>query len=53
MWFNLGETHGDDENFGLPSLAKGGIEKLEKQMTASQIAEAQRRAREWKPKIEK
>ena len=43
MWLNLAVAQGDADS------AKR-VEKLEKEMTPEQIAEAQRLAREWKPK---
>ncbi len=43
MWLNLAVAQGDADS------AKR-VEKLEKEMTPEQIAEAQRLAREWIPK---
>ncbi len=43
MWFNLAAAQGDEE-------AKNFRDDLAKRMTSEQIAEAQRLAREWKPK---
>jgi TPR repeat protein len=43
MWFNLSETNGE-------KIAAEFRDALTKQMTPSQIAEAQRLVREWKPK---
>jgi TPR repeat protein len=43
MWYNLSAAQG----WGAASLARS---KLEKAMTPAQIAEAQKLAREWKPK---
>jgi TPR repeat protein len=46
MWFNLAARQ------GYPS-AEDHRDTLAKKMTPAQIAEAQRLAREWKPKSEK
>ena len=43
MWYNLGAAHGDLK-------AAEARDALAQQMTSTQIAEAQRLAREWKPK---
>jgi len=43
MWYNLGAAHGDLK-------AAEARDALAPQMSATQIAEAQRLAREWKPK---
>jgi hypothetical protein len=43
MWFDLAAARGD-------SYAKKSRDKLAEKMTPAQIAEAQRLAREWKPK---
>jgi len=43
VWMNLAASQRDDE-------AKKHRENLERMMTAAQTAEAQRLAREWKPK---
>jgi len=43
MWYNLGAAHGDLK-------AAEARDALAQQMSATQIAEAQRLAREWKPK---
>ncbi len=43
MWETLAAAQGNEN-------ASKGLEILEKQMTPDQIAEAQRLAREWKPK---
>lgn len=42
MWWNLAAAQGDD-------IAAGARDNLASQMTADQIAEAQRLARAWKP----
>ena len=42
MWFNLSAAHGDQEAAEMRN-------SLEKQMSAPQIADAQKLAREWKP----
>ena len=42
MWYNLAAAQGDME-------ASGNRDRIAKQMTADQIAEAQRRARDWSP----
>ncbi len=46
MWFNLAAARGD-------SIAKENRDRIAEQMTPGQIAEAQRIAREWKPKAER
>jgi TPR repeat protein len=46
MWCNLSAAHG----FG---AAKSCRAEVEKNMTPAQIAEAQKLAREWKPKPER
>lgn len=46
MWFNLSAARGDQ-------IAKNNRDLVEQRMTAAQIAEAQKLAREWKPKLEK
>jgi uncharacterized protein len=43
MWFNLAAAAGNE-------LAKEGRDLAERRMTPSQLAEAQKLAREWKPK---
>ncbi len=43
MWANLGATNGDKEGTKVRDF-------IAKQMTPTQIAEAQRRAREWRPR---
>ena len=43
MWLNLAAAQGDQKSQQV-------IDKVAKEMTSSQIAEAQRLAREWKPK---
>jgi TPR repeat protein len=43
MWLNLAVAQGNDD-------AKNNRDALAKRMTSEQIAEAQRLAREWKPK---
>jgi hypothetical protein len=43
MWFSLAAAQGSE-------LAGAFLSELTKQMTAAQLAEAQRLAREWKPK---
>ena len=45
MWFDLAASQGD-------SNAQEKRDKLAEKMTPTQIAEAQRMAREWKPKGE-
>ncbi len=45
VWYTLAASQGDD-------LAEKFKNHLEKSMTLDQIAEAQQRAREWKPKGE-
>jgi hypothetical protein len=47
MWFNLAASQG---NFRRSVKARDAIASL---MTPAQIAEAQRLAREWKPKLER
>jgi uncharacterized protein len=46
MWANLAAAQGMD-------LAKGGRMIAEEQMTSAQVLEAQKMAREWKPKPER
>ena len=43
MWFNLAAAQGDD-------MARKNSDIVAKRMTAEQIAQAQKLAREWKPK---
>ena len=43
MWYNLAASQGN-------KFARMSMDDLQKDMTPSQIAEAQRLAREWKPK---
>ncbi len=43
MWFSLAASHGDVD-------AQKNIDSIAARMTSSQIAEAQRLAREWRPK---
>ncbi len=45
MWVTLAATQGNEK-------AVKGLELLEKSMTLDELAEAQRLAREWKPKGE-
>ena len=44
MWYNLAGAQGQ-------KMAGENRDRLEKQMTPTQVAEAQRLAREWKPKV--
>jgi hypothetical protein len=46
MWYNLSATQG----WGAAVFARAA---LEREMTQAQIAEAQKLAREWKPKPER
>ncbi|MBI2178160.1 MAG: sel1 repeat family protein [Candidatus Tectomicrobia bacterium] len=48
MWLNLASS--GDLPEPLRRIARRSISRLEGRMTPAQIAEAQRRAREWKPK---
>ena len=43
MWLNLSAAQGDSE-------AKKSIDELTEHMTPAQVAEAQRLAKDWKPK---
>ena len=43
MWYNLAGIQGDEK-------AHEYRDRIAEKMTSDQIAEAQRRAREWKPK---
>ena len=43
IWYNLAGAHGDEK-------AREYRDRIAKKMTPAQIAEAQRLAREWKPK---
>jgi TPR repeat protein len=45
LWFNLAAAAGNDD-------AKKNRLKVERRMTATQIADAQKLSREWKPKLE-
>ena len=45
VWFNLSAAQGDEQTIK-------NRDRIAKQMTSDQIAEAQRMAREWKPKAE-
>jgi TPR repeat protein len=48
MWFNLAAAQGD---WVAETFAKPGRDQLaDESMTSEQIAEAQKLAREWKPK---
>jgi hypothetical protein len=47
MWLNLAASRASGENQKKYAEAR---ESIAKKMTSQQIAEAQRRAREWKPK---
>ena len=54
MWFNLAAVAGSAPPVGAPSGVNRGVfvkarDAVAERMTADQIAEAQRRAREWKP----
>lgn len=44
MWLNLARAQGHS-----PASAKEAFEALEKRMTPDQVAEAQKRSREWRP----
>jgi len=46
MWFTLVASH------GTRAYATRGIDRLAQQMSPEEIAEAQKRAREWKPTLE-
>jgi hypothetical protein len=46
MWYNLSAARGEDRS-------AEARDALAKQMTPGQIAEAQRLAREWRPREEK
>ena len=46
-WFNLGASRATGEDM---EIFAGGRAAVAAKMTADQIAEAQRLAREWKPK---
>jgi len=48
MWFALAAAHGDDTY--AEDYAEDFKDSLAQKMTPAQIAEAQRLAREWKPK---
>jgi hypothetical protein len=53
MWFNLAAAHPDNANI---TAKPGPAERrsyLASRMTSAQIAEAQRLARAWRPKVEK
>jgi hypothetical protein len=43
MWFNLAAAQGD-------TIAQEGLDTVAQRMTPVQVAEAQRLAREWKPR---
>ena len=47
MWFTLVASH------GTRAYATRGIDRVAQQMSPEQIAEAQKLAREWKPKLER
>ena len=44
MWYNLASSRGDIENQKTCAIAR---DQVARKMTSEQIAEAQRRAREW------
>ncbi len=46
LWFNLSAAHGNDDT------ARENRELVAEKMTSAQIAEAEKLAREWKPKKE-
>src|SRR5262245_36628530 len=46
MWFNLARAQGYH-----PPAARAAMESLEGKMTAGQIADAQKRSREWRPDV--
>ena len=50
MWFNLAAASGDKLAVEVRERAAEGRERVAKEMTPAQIAEAQKLAREWKPK---
>jgi TPR repeat protein len=50
MWFNLAASHFPASDISDRTLAVNNRNVVAGKMTADQIAEAQRRAREWKPK---
>jgi uncharacterized protein len=50
MWFNLAASHFPASDVSDRTLAVNNRNVVAGKMTADQIAEAQRRAREWKPK---
>jgi hypothetical protein len=50
MWFNLAAAASD---FGKENIAAEERDKIASKMTPAQIAEAQKRAREWEPKGER
>jgi len=50
MWFNLAAAHFPASDSGNRSAAVSNRDLVAKKMTPDQIAEAQRLAREWKPK---
>jgi hypothetical protein len=47
MWFTLVASH------GTRPYAMRGIDRATQQMSPEKIAEAQKLAREWKPKLER
>ncbi len=49
MWYNLAASSGGDQG---RKMAVKSRDSTAKKMTAEQIAEAQRLAREWKPKVQ-
>ena len=50
IWFNLAAAHFPESDVSDRTLAVNNRKVVAGKMTADQIAEAQRRAREWKPK---
>ena len=46
MWFNLARAQGYS-----PQSAREAMESLERKMTAEQIADAQKRSRDWRPDV--
>lgn len=51
MWFNIASAHWTDNPTDSPKkLAAENRDKIARRMTPTQVAEAQKLAREWKPK---
>jgi hypothetical protein len=53
MWFKLAASRSDASDKELSEKAINSRDRIAARMTPAQIAEAQKLAREWKPKTER